>query len=212
MTVTSTHLLEGTQRIPVGELLDGGRLMPIRRCVVIHYTEGGAGRTSIGWWNQPQNRRIDLGAHLLIERDGAIIQCRAFNRTISHAGHSRWIDPNTGELHRNLNSCSIGIELANTGSACDTIKGEEQLRGYAGTVSAAHRNGGPVSTWEAFSEQQILACIAVCQALVARYKLDDITGHDCIAPERKTDPGPAFPMARLRAACGFPGLPVVHKV
>lgn len=210
MTVTPQHLLTGTVRIPVGDLFDGGRPMPVRRCAVIHYTEGGAGRTSIGWWQQAQNRRLDLGAHLLIERDGTVIQCRAFNRTISHAGTSRWQDPGTRHLYRGLNACSIGIELANTGSACDTIKGEEQLRGYAGTVIATHRNGGPKKKWEAFGEEQILSLIAVCQALVERYHLDDITGHDCIAPERKVDPGPAFPMARVRAACGFSGLPAVH--
>jgi N-acetylmuramoyl-L-alanine amidase len=51
----------------------------------------------------------------------------------------------------------------------------------------------------------------VAKVLVACYQLDDITGHDCIAPERKDDPGPAFPMAELRAACGFTGLPAVHR-
>jgi N-acetyl-anhydromuramyl-L-alanine amidase AmpD len=44
---------------------------------------------------------------------------------------------------------------------------------------------------------------------VGRYSLDDITGHDCIAPERKLEPGPAFPMVPLREARGFKGLPAV---
>jgi N-acetyl-anhydromuramyl-L-alanine amidase AmpD len=42
-----------------------------------------------------------------------------------------------------------------------------------------------------------------------RYKLVDITGHDCISVENKTDPGPAFPMLELRAANGLSGLPTV---
>jgi N-acetyl-anhydromuramyl-L-alanine amidase AmpD len=49
--------------------------------------------------------------------------------------------------------------------------------------------------------------------LVQAYNLDDVTGHDCIAPERKTDPGPAFQkhMANIRAACGIGlSLPMVH--
>ena len=206
-----THLIDSLLKLPVGSLTSGN-LMAIRRVLVIHYTEGGAARTSWGWWQQAQNRRKDLGAHFLIERDGTTYQCRATNRTISHAGTSRWRDPKTGSLYRNLNSCSIGIELCNTGDQCDAIKGEEQLKGYAGTITARHGNESPkgkMRKWEAYSPAQIQACIELAQTLVAFYHLDDVTGHDCIAPERKTDPGPACPIQQIREACGFSGLPVV---
>lgn len=207
MKVDDNHLLQDA----VPHLLPGGREMKVRRCVVIHYTEGGAGSTSIDWWKRPQNRENDLGAHLVIERDGTIIQCRPFNRTISHAGTSRWREPGSGKLFTMCNGFSIGIELANAGSAVGRIKGVSKLPGFAGTKDAIHANGGKLLTWEIYPEAQVAACIEVCRALVARYKLDDITGHDCIAPERKTDPGPVFPMGRVRDACGFVGLPVVHR-
>ena len=207
-----THLLEGIARLPAGDIRTGGNPMPIRRLLALHYTEGGAARTSAGWWNQPQNRRIDLGAHFLIEREGTIYQCRATNRTISHAGTSRWRDPKTGILYRNVNSCALSIELCNTGDECDAIKGEEQLKGYAGTLTARHRNEAAIikpRRWEKFSEAQIASCIELAQALVAFYHLDDVTGHDCIAPERKRDPGPACPLQQIREACVFSGLPTV---
>ena len=70
-------------------------------------------------------------------------------------------------------------------------------------VKAAYKNGGQVQNWEAYPEAQVQACIEVAKALVARYKLDDVIGHDDIAPARKNDPGPAFPMGQLREACGF---------
>lgn len=203
-----THLVD-VEKLPAGDLISGGKLMAVRRCLVIHYTEGGAAKTSAAWWNKPQNRRNDLGAHFLIERSGKIYQCRATNRTISHAGTSRWKDPKTGVLYRSLNSCAIGIELTNTGDACDTIKGEEQLVGYAGTLTAKHRNEKQSKKWERYSEAQINACTELSKLLVEAYRLDDVTGHDCIAPERKIDPGPAFPMIQLREACGFKGLPEV---
>jgi N-acetylmuramoyl-L-alanine amidase len=206
------HVVTGIERLPVGDFSNGGRAMPVRRCAVLHFTAGGAAKTSWGWWQQAQNRAIDLGAHFLVERDGTIYQCRALNRTISHAGVSRWRDPNTGSIYRNLNACSIGIELANTGDSCGVIKGEEQLRGYAGEVRRAHRNGGGVKAWEAFGTAQVNATIELLKILVSGYNLDDITGHDCIAPERKNDPGPAFPMQSVREAVGFIGLPVVHRL
>lgn len=201
------HFLPEAIQMPVG---NGGSPMRTRRAVVIHFTAGATAHSSINYWKQPAQARIDLGAHIIIDRDGTIYQCRAFNRTISHAGKSRWIDPNTGIKYKSCNGFTIGIELANAGDDPAVIKIAEKLDGYAGTVQAKHRNGGPVKTWEKYSESQYSACLSVVQQLVERYNLDDITGHDCIAPERKNDPGPAFPMQRIRSACGFSSLPVVH--
>jgi N-acetylmuramoyl-L-alanine amidase len=71
-------------------------------------------------------------------------------------------------------------------------------------VKARHKNGGPITEWEAYPEAQVKACTELAEALVERYNLDDVIGHDDIAPLRKVDPGPLFPMGQLRVACGFP--------
>lgn len=206
------HLLEGATIEAVGDLA-GGRLMPIRRCLVIHFTAGASALSSIHFWRGAAQRKIDLGAHLTIDRDGTIYQSRRFDRIISHAGRSRWRDPNTGKLHTMCNGFAIGIELANAGSNGKVIDWAfKNDPAFAGVHTGRHRNGGPEQRWERYPAAQINALISVSKALVATYNLDDITGHDCIAPERKDDPGPAFPMAEVRAACGFEGLPVVHRV
>ena len=70
-------------------------------------------------------------------------------------------------------------------------------------LTARHKNGGPVSQWEIYQPAQLKALEIVAKAICERYNIDDIVGHDDIAPSRKNDPGPAFPMDTLRHACGF---------
>lgn len=188
MPINAQHLLEGVQF----DLLPGGSAMSVRRFLVIHFTSGASGRSSINFWKTPAAR--GASAHLVIDRDGTVIQCRAFNRTCGHAGVSRW------KGFSGLNSCSIGIELANAGDDAKLAAKWSKLS----PVQAKHKNGGQPQNWEAYPEAQVQACIEVAKALVARYKLDDVVGHDDIAPARKNDPGPAFPMGQLREACGFP--------
>jgi N-acetylmuramoyl-L-alanine amidase len=204
--ISDNHLLSEASQKPI----PGGKPMPVRRAVVIHFTAGATAQSSIDWWKKPQNRQIDLGAHIIIDRDGTIYQCRPFNKTISHAGKSRWVDPKTGKKYTSCNGFTIGIELANAGDDPAVIKIAKTLPGYAGTAVAKHRNGGSVKAWEKYPDAQFLSCINVVNQLVERYHLDDCTGHDCIAPERKSDPGPVFDMEALRMTVGMNYLPVVH--
>jgi N-acetyl-anhydromuramyl-L-alanine amidase AmpD len=90
--------------------IKGGSAMNTRRCLVIHFTAGATGASSI-----ESMRDSGVSAHLVIERDGKIWQCRPFNLTAGHAGESTWVDPVTGKTYEGLNSCSIGIEVANAG-------------------------------------------------------------------------------------------------
>lgn len=194
------HWLIGVKR----EEIEGGSEIMTRRCVVEHYTEGATAMSSI-----EAMRSRSLSAHVVVDRDGAVYQCRPFNRKCEHAGPSKWADPKTREPYSGLNGCSIGIEIANAGNGEEALKWARKQPGFR-SIRAKHRNGGPEMEWEVFYEPQMAAVIGVTQAVVKRYNLDDVTGHDCIAPNRKVDPGPAFPMEKVRLATGFSGLPVVH--
>jgi N-acetylmuramoyl-L-alanine amidase len=200
MTITPEHWLSDATR----EEIAGGSVMDVRRCLVIHFTGGASARSSID-----HMRANGLSAHIVIERDGTVYQCRPFNRTCAHAGKSRWRDPKTGIRYGGANSYSIGIELANAGDYMALATKQSDLP----LVHAVHQSGGRMLYWEAFPRSQYEVCRAIAKLLVERYKLDDITGHDCIAPERKNDPGPAFSnfMRDMRERCGFTGLPAVHK-
>jgi len=191
MTITEKHFLSRANY----ELIPGGAPMPVRRFLVIHFTSGATAISSINFWRSLEAN--GASAHIVIDRDGKVYQCRAFNKTCGHAGKSKW------RGFDGLNACSIGIELANAGDDASLAKRWSKLP----LIKAAHKNGGSVQEWEAYPPAQIAALEEVAKALVAHYKLDDIIGHEDCSPSRKNDPGPAAEqwMVKLREVCGFKG-------
>ena len=196
------HWIDGVRRDEIAT----SREMPIRRVLVIHFTGGATGKSSI-----EAMRERGVSAHVVIDRDGSVTQCVPFNRSAAHAGKSRWRDPKTSHLYDGINSCGIGIEIANAGNDEGALSWARKQSGFA-SIHERHRNGGSVQEWECYPPAQLAAVLALSKELVTTYNLDDISGHDCVAPERKDDPGPAFPMQALREHCGFSGLPVVYRL
>lgn len=164
------------------------------RLLVIHYT---VTRTARGAINSFAIPGAGASAHLVIDRDGSITQMVPFDRTAAHAGKSEW---------KGVESCnrySIGFELVNMGPL--TSKTDGILRDCYGRpmpadtpTMAATAPGGEL--WEAYPEAQYQATLEAAKAVCERYGITDIVGHSEIAtPQgRKIDPGPAFPMERLR--------------
>lgn len=186
-------------RIPVGAP------MTVRRLLIMHFTAGWGLESTIYWWRQSAAKGTN--AHIIIDRDGTVAQCRPFNQTAGHAGASSWRDRNTGITHRNLNSCSLGIELCNAGAITQSNYPLVMEKEFAGKpipfMESAHKNGGKVMKWEIFPQKQLDVALEVAATLVKRYNLDDVLGHDDVAPNRKTDPGPAFPLTTFRSQLGF---------
>lgn len=162
--------------------------------LVMHFTAGISAESSINWLTNPN---AEASAHLVIGRDGNITQLVPFNKRAWHAGHSAW------GTRVGLNSYSIGIELDNAGGLTRTATHWETWFGARipddEVVMATHKNGGGERGWHAYTRQQLEVAMEVATVLVAKYGLLDIVGHDDIAPSRKTDPGPAFPMGSFRA-------------
>lgn len=194
----SNHRLQNDDGTPVEFVRSpnvGGKL-EAPKYLVMHYTAGRSARSSVNWLT---NRDAGASAHLVIGReDGAVTQLVPFNRIAWHAGQSRW------EGLSGLNGHSIGIELDNAGIL--TRQGSKWRAWFGAEYSdedvvvATHRDELEPRGWHAFTEPQIAAAITVAQLLVRRYGLKDVIGHDDIAPGRKKDPGPAFPMDSFRAA------------
>jgi N-acetylmuramoyl-L-alanine amidase len=172
----------------------GGALDP--RYLVLHYTAGSSAASSIRslCTRKPQG---NASAHLVLARDGTITQLAPFDTVTWHAGVSQW----NGIV--GLNSASIGVEIDNAGPM--NIVGDKFVawfgRAYPASevLMAAHKHGGPVRPWHAYTQAQIERCLELAELLVARYGLIDIVGHEDIARGRKQDPGPAFPLPSIAA-------------
>lgn len=156
----------------------------------MHYTAGAKADGAISWFRNPE---ANASAHLVIDRDGAITQMVDFNRVAWHAGKSAYSGL------EGINGYSIGIEIANAGKL--SKGGDGKWRNWADNavadsevVVATHKNEAHEAGWHRFTSQQIQASIEVGIALRDKYKLIEVLGHDDIAPKRKVDPGPAFPM------------------
>lgn len=152
-------------------------------------------RDVIGWF---QSAAAKVSAHIVMAEDGRVIQMVDFNKVAWHAGKSQW----KGLV--GLNQHSIGIEICNWGRLRRREDGE--FITYTGVIIPAnrvvklrHKNEDHESYWHTYTDAQIKAIYALSEALFATYGLAGVIGHDDIAPGRKNDPGPAFPMQHLQA-------------
>lgn len=172
----------------------GGALAP--SLLVMHYTAAQSAPGAIAWLCNPAAK---ASAHLVIDQKGVVTQLAPFNRVAWHAGQSSW------KGRRLCNGFSIGVEMANPGFLSKRANGifydaAGKIVDAAQVIMAHHKNGGPELPWMVYAPAQIDAAIGVAQAIVAAYPaIKEIVGHDDIAPRRKTDPGPAFPMASFVA-------------
>lgn len=142
----------------------GDRRAPLES-IILHYTGMATASDALAWLRNPAS---EVSCHYLIDEDGTITQLVAEARRAWHAGQSIWRGQD------DLNSRSIGIEIANAG----------------------HAGQSPP-----YPAVQIKALIGLCEDIIRRHGLkpENILAHSDIAPRRKQDPGEAFPWDQLHA-------------
>jgi len=175
--------------------ISGTRIVP--RFLIIHFSGSGDLEGTVDHLTKKGSKK---SAHLVIGRNGEMIQLASFDRRAWHCGESQW-----GQ-YKNLNDCSIGIEMENWGKLHTDRSGK--YISWVGTRVAPddvdyaqHRNEDEDAPWHKFTHAQIVRCKEVAAELVKTYNLEAILGHDDISPARKNDPGPLFPMDEVRAYC-----------
>jgi N-acetylmuramoyl-L-alanine amidase len=131
--------------------------------LVLHYTGMTDQEAAIRHLCEPKS---EVSAHYVVLEDGRITQCVPEARRAWHAGLSSWAGAT------DINSCSIGIEIANPG----------------------HDHGYPD-----YPRRQIAAVTALCRGIFVRHRIpaDRVLGHSDVAPARKNDPGEKFPWKTL---------------
>jgi N-acetylmuramoyl-L-alanine amidase len=138
--------------------------------IVLHYTGMLSADAALARLCDPD---AQVSAHYLVFEDGRIVQLVPEAARAWHAGVSYW----AGE--RDINSHSVGIEIANPG----------------------HDYGYPD-----FPQQQIEAVLALCLDIARRNAISraGLLAHSDVAPARKQDPGEKFPWrAFAEAGLGF---------
>lgn len=189
MKVGKDGWLEGVRRVPTPNI-SKAPLAP--DMIVMHYTGSSNAAGSISWLCNP---KAEASAHIVIDEKGVVTQLAPFNRRTWHAGVSKW------GKRSNINQYAVGIELSNPGLLLKLANGQfrEQIGNKIwpawNVVMAEHpvtKSG--LQPWAIYPPAQIEAAIEVARAVAQAYPIKEIVGHEDVAPRRKIDPGPAFPM------------------
>ena len=195
MRIGADHRLEGEGVVHIESPNQGGPFASGNLdTIVIHYTDSATPRDAIDTLCDPERK---VSAHLVVGRDESVAQLLPFDTVGWHAGESRW------QGRSALNQYSIGVEIDNAGRLEECQDGRYVAwfgKEYPAEemVHAIHRNESEPSCWHRFATAQVELVERLCALLIAVYGIDTIVGHEEIAPDRKHDPGPAFPLDEMR--------------
>ncbi len=131
--------------------------------LLLHYTNMASAREAIDWLCNSQSR---VSCHYLIAEDGQITQMVEEEHRAWHAGKSFWAGC------EDINSCSIGIEIANV---------------------------GPDHGYPPFPDIQMTALETLCHDIFSRHDIapERVLAHSDVSPDRKQDPGEKLDWGRL---------------
>jgi hypothetical protein len=155
--------------------------------IVVHETSSRLGKYNcLGYLLGKANTRR-VGYHILIERDGTVVQLADLNRKLRHAGRSAWGG------RQWCNNFSIGIGLVGPGPLTGTTdKAKSWFREtYTdGLVAGDSQWHGKGNIWLKPTPEQMASLQRVVDEIKELYPSIDICGHYQCSPGRKIDPPP----------------------
>lgn len=188
------HLIfvDGRQ-VPFKQSPNGGEIITPEYQVMHHTSSGLTPGGDISWLTNPEAK---ASAHTVIAYDGSITQLMPLNRKTWHAGASSY------KGRKYCNGFTIGHELDNPGPLTKMANGS--FDGIGGpypadqVVEMTSPHHGNYRYWLKFADAQLQTVFALVAAIDRHYGLKGVTTHWEISPGRKVDPGPHFPLERLR--------------
>ncbi len=135
---------------------------------------------------------IRVGYHVIIERDGTIVQLARFNKKVRHAG----VSSHKGRMY--CNSFMIGVGLVGP----TELKGNERraksfygrwFTSEDGIKAADSPHHGRGHIWLPYTMDQLVSLDEVVAEIRDAYpdiEDDDVVGHYHVSPGRKIDPSP----------------------
>ena len=157
--------------------------------LVFHFTGGENLKASADFYLKTNAR---ASSHIIIGRNGEVMQLVPFNKIAWHAGRSEY-NGRTG-----YNDYAVAIDFVNAGML---EKNGNDFRSWFGKTydanevkEAIHRYGKASQYWHTYTNEQIKRAEQICRLLVNKFEIKEILGHSDLAPERHRDPGPAFPL------------------
>ncbi len=131
--------------------------------LLLHYTGMETAESALDWLCRPE---AEVSCHYFVFEDGQTVQLVGEEQRAWHAGKSSW------QEYSDINSRSIGIEIANPGHEFD---------------------------YPDFPAVQIDAVTALCKDICMRHAIlpQHVLAHSDVAPGRKRDPGEKFPWQAL---------------
>lgn len=151
--------------------------------VTVHYSADRNIERVINWLQQEK-----LGYHLLIDRDGSVIQTCFFDKRVNHSGNSKWNNLNTNHHH-------VSICLISWGKL---TKDHDIYYSWSGieidykSVELRPDINGKSGFWDIATKEQEISLLKILKWFIS-YNIDpiNICGHDesSIPKGRKQDPG-----------------------
>jgi len=196
-----------------------GRSRPVEvTSGVDHYTGGGSGRAVARYvagktvYKGKLVPAPDACGHLIVCRDGAVIQQVPFADRAYHAGtrSGRGDLWKGAEPKRNVNDFTVGLENSNYGwlikhQGAFFVPRKKNGIWVPGTRYPSklpepirgpdHR--GELKYWEPYSEELVESNIRIKKVLIDLGLVgerENWVGHSDVSPNRKSDPGPLFPI------------------
>ena len=163
--------------------------------IVIHYT---GSSSKAGAIHALYKSKSQVSAHFVVDVNGEITQLLPLDRIAWHAGKSQMGD------RIGINHYSIGIEIVNPGWLTKASDGENFYTAFNEKVSsdkaisAKHKNENAERYWHVYDPRQLEAVNYLCLELSELLPIQYVVGHDEISPGRKVDPGPLYPIEKLR--------------